>query len=69
MQSENFRPHKANKTCHASAHPGGLLFRFPPASPSRLNTDSGLHSCHQFSSGIRSASTFGGSHFCLNSRT
>jgi hypothetical protein len=63
MQGENFRPHEANKTCHASAHPGGLLFRLPPALPSRLHTDSGLHPCHQFSGSIRGASAFGGFYF------
>jgi hypothetical protein len=34
--------------------------RFPPASLDRLHTDSGLHSCHQFSSSICSATAFGG---------
>jgi hypothetical protein len=44
------------------ATPGLIVsaLRFPPALPSRLHTNSGLHSCHQFSSGIRSATAFGG---------
>jgi hypothetical protein len=44
------------------ATPGLIIsaLRFPPASLDRLHTDSSLHSCHQFSSSIRSASTFGG---------
>jgi hypothetical protein len=61
----------ASRVIAEMATPGLIVsaLRFPPALPSRLNTDSGLHPCHQFSGGIRSASAFGGSHFCLNSRT